>query len=471
MASYPQFSVQRGKPELVSPAEPTPYELKPLSDIDDQQALRFQVPLIFFYPHNPSIPGNRDPRLIIREALAKALVYYYPLAGRLREEGPNGKLTTECTGEGVLYIRADCDIKLEQFDGRFQTPFLLDQLLFDVPDSSGILNCPILLIQVTRLLCGGFIFAVRLNHTMLDGHGLLQFLNAVAEIARGAKTPSIVPVWERDRLFKARDPPRVTYVHHEYKVQQEDCLKKGNLDDDDDLSLDDVVEKSFYFGPSEISALRSHLPLHLKHSYSSFDVITACLWRCRTIALDPAPSNTTRLIFAISARGKPQCPLPVGYYGNTIATPGVVTTAEKLCKNPLGYALELIKKTKSSTVNNIGDYLQSVADFMALNNRPPFPLSLTQTTYIVSDNSRLGWTEVDFGWGKPVYAGPADATWVTYYSRSPRNKEGEVGIAAPIQLPKLRMERFVQEVRRMSTPTIPNSKFLSLLGLGRRLIK
>ncbi|KAG9442345.1 hypothetical protein H6P81_018199 [Aristolochia fimbriata] len=452
MASSPQFSVRRSKPQLVSPSEPTPYEFKPLSDIDDQQALRYQAKLIMFYPHNPSIPENKiDPRVIIKEALSKALVTYYPLAGRLREGGPNGKLSVECTGEGVLYIEADSDIKLEQFGEKIQPPFPLDQLLFDVPGSSGILNCPIMLIQVTRLLCGGFIFALRFNHTLSDGQGMVQFLKALAELAHGAETPSVVPVWERDRLFKAHDPSKVTHVHHEYEYdqQQQQCCNIDNV------SLGDVVEKSFYFGPSEVFALRSHLPQQLKHSTSSFDVITSCLWRCRTIALNPSPTELTRLLICISRRGNPQSPIPTGYYGNAFALPGIVTTAEKLCKAPLGYAVELIKKTKSEL--SLGDYLQSVANFMALNDRPPFPV--TRTTFMVSNNLHIGWTEVDFGWGKPIFAGPADATSVgnfpgviTYYSRS-RNKEGEDGIVAPIRLPKLCMERFVQEIRGMTSTT------------------
>nr|TKR98657.1 hypothetical protein D5086_0000200970 [Populus alba] len=53
---------------------------------------------------------------------------------------------------------------------------------------------------VSRLKCGGFLFALRLNHTMSDGQGLVQFMAAVAEIARGANAPSVPPVWERHVL-------------------------------------------------------------------------------------------------------------------------------------------------------------------------------------------------------------------------------------------------------------------------------
>ncbi|KAM1909405.1 hypothetical protein ACFX13_038161 [Malus domestica] len=98
------------------------------------------------YKNNPSLKENHDPVKVIREALSRALLYYYPLAGRLRE-GPNIKL------------------------------------------------------RVTHLTCGGFILALRLNHTMCDAPGLHLFLNAIAEMARGEHAPSILPVWERELLF------------------------------------------------------------------------------------------------------------------------------------------------------------------------------------------------------------------------------------------------------------------------------
>ena len=54
--------------------------------------------------------------------------------------------------------------------------------------------------QVTRLSCGGFILAVRVNHTMADAQGVTQFLGAVAELVRGAQAPSVLPVWKRELL-------------------------------------------------------------------------------------------------------------------------------------------------------------------------------------------------------------------------------------------------------------------------------
>lgn len=141
------FKVRRCEPELVAPAKSTPREFKQLSDIDDQKELRFQAAAIQFYRHNPLMQG-RDPVKVIREALAQALVFYYPFAGRLRE-GPGEKLAVDCTGEGVLFTEADADVTLEQLGDPIHPPIpRIDELLYNVPGSEGILHCPLLLIQV-----------------------------------------------------------------------------------------------------------------------------------------------------------------------------------------------------------------------------------------------------------------------------------------------------------------------------------
>ncbi|KAH6825786.1 HXXXD-type acyl-transferase family protein [Perilla frutescens var. hirtella] len=141
------FNVARKNPELIAPAKPTPYEFKNLSDIDDQDGLRHQLSGIQFYRRNPSIEG-KDPVEVIRDAIAKALVFYYPFAGRLRERAAR-KLVVECTGEGIMFIEADADVTLQQFGDDIRPPFPFEEeLLYDVPDSAGLLHCPLLLIQV-----------------------------------------------------------------------------------------------------------------------------------------------------------------------------------------------------------------------------------------------------------------------------------------------------------------------------------
>ncbi|KAL5224043.1 hypothetical protein ABZP36_010682 [Zizania latifolia] len=157
-----RFTVRRKPAVLVPPAGPTPREMKRLLDIDDQDGLRFHTPVVQLFRSNAAM-GELDPTPVIRAAVARALVYYYPFAGRLRElEGR--KLAVDCTGEGVLFTEADADVRLDHFGDALHPPFpCIEELVFDVPGSSAILGTPLLLLQVTRLACGGFILAMRWN--------------------------------------------------------------------------------------------------------------------------------------------------------------------------------------------------------------------------------------------------------------------------------------------------------------------
>ncbi|KAK9058752.1 hypothetical protein SSX86_023594 [Deinandra increscens subsp. villosa] len=404
------FKVRRSAPELIAPATLTPREVKLLSDIDDQAGLRYRIPMIFFYPRNPNM-GNINPASVIREALAKVLVFYYPLAGRIKE-GPGGKLMVDCTGEGVLFVEAEADVTLEQFGkSTLHPPFpCVDELLCDVPGSGDIVGSPLVQIQVTRLLCGAFIFTTRIYHTMFDGTGVAQFLTALGEIAQGAVAPSILPIWERG-LLCARDPPCITFPHPEY-------------DDVVDTEINHIIatyemaDKSFFFGPTEMSALRRFVPENLKNC-STFEVLTACLWRCRAIALQEDPEKHTRLMFFANARAKFNPPIPIGYYGNW-----------KSCVTE--------------------EYVRSTADLMVVKGRPHFK---TDSTYIVSNITRLGFNKVNFGWGEALYAGlPRDDQDIpgVFSDYMPSiNDKMEHGIVVIIGLPIPAMKRFIEELNVM----------------------
>nr|XP_027114076.1 benzyl alcohol O-benzoyltransferase-like [Coffea arabica] len=395
--------VTRQKPELVRPAKSTPRECKLLSDIDDQEGLRFQIPVIQFYR---SDDGQE-------------------CAGR--------KLVVDCTGEGVMFIEADAEVTLEQFGEELQPPFpCLEELLYDVPESAGVLHCNSFEMRGFHLRTAPESRYVRCCRT-----------SSVHECGRRNRTGSFRPictaVWQRE-LLNARDPPRVTCTHHEY---DEVADTKGTI-----IPLDDMVHRSFFFGPTEVSALRKSIPLDISRKCSTFEILTACLWRCRTIALQPEPNEEVRVLCIVNARSKFDPPLPQGYYGNAFAFPVALTTAGELCKRALGCALELVNKAKCDVTE---DYMKSVADLMVIKGRPHFTVV---RTYLVSDVTRAGFNEVDFGWGKPAYGGPAKGgvgaiPGVASFYIPFKNKNGEKGIVVPICLPGFAMDAFVRELENL----------------------
>ncbi|XWS64976.1 hypothetical protein CRYUN_Cryun05aG0050600 [Craigia yunnanensis] len=348
------FKVRRLEPELVTPAKPTPHECKLLSDIDDQEGHRLQIRGLHFYRCNLSMQG-KDPARVIKEALEATLVFYYPFVGRLRE-GQNRKLMVDCTGEGVLFIEADANVTLEEFGDALHPPFsCYEELLYEVPGSNDVLNCPLPQIQVTHLKCGGFIFARRFNNTMSD-----------------------------------------------------------------------VVR----FAPDNLGCL-------------TFEILTACLWRCRTKALELGSNEDVHFIYIVNAWSKFNPPLPLGFYGNALGYPAALTTAGKLCQNPLGYAIELVKQAKAKVTEG---YMKAMTDLMVIRGRPIVNIV---RSFIVSDLTQARFREVDFGWGKEEFGGPTNGCEIISFYIPSKNKEGEEGIAVRVCLPAPVMETFFKELDRM----------------------
>ncbi|EPS60076.1 hypothetical protein M569_14728, partial [Genlisea aurea] len=152
-------TVDRKPPELVLPSRPTPAESMPLSALDERLRLRMKAPMIFFYRRNPRMDG-RDPAKVIREALAEALVYYYPFAGRLIENS-DSKLAVDCSDSGsggVLFVEADADVELEEFGDNVFPPSPYSHLFLCSDEENredeyekNTISGPLLLVQVRKL--------------------------------------------------------------------------------------------------------------------------------------------------------------------------------------------------------------------------------------------------------------------------------------------------------------------------------
>nr|XP_048319546.1 alcohol acyl transferase 1 allele RGb-like [Ziziphus jujuba var. spinosa] len=368
------FQVKQSEPQLIVPSKPTPNELKNLSDIDAHGLVRCQIPFIWYYKNNPK-PSmeNRDPVKLIKDALGKALVHFYPLAGRLMEVS-NRKLVVDCNAKGVLFIEADADISLRNSETEFNlhTHFFIKFCIMYQD------------LIVTRLKCGSFIFALRFNHTMLDTFGIFLFMKTLGEMIKGEKEPSISMVWQTE-LLSARNPPRITCTHHEY---QQAADQPTNLDQTN------LVQCSFFFSPNNIRAIKKHLPKHLHYSCSRYELLTACLWRCQTLTLQLDPEQVVRVSMVGSLRGMKHggggglLPLLLGYYANAFVLKTAISYAGVLCRNPSGYAVRVVKNAKAEMDDIVDqeEYIKLFADLLAVRGRPPYAV---KGNFVVSDNRNI----------------------------------------------------------------------------------
>lgn len=139
-----ELSVKKEEPTLVPPAEETEKGLYYLSNLDQNIAVIVRT----IYCFKSDLKGNEEAVEIIKSALSKVLVHYYPLAGRL-SISTEGKLIVDCTGDGVVFVEAEANCEMEKIgDITKPDPLTLGKLVHDIPGAKNILEIPPLVAQV-----------------------------------------------------------------------------------------------------------------------------------------------------------------------------------------------------------------------------------------------------------------------------------------------------------------------------------
>ncbi|KAJ8440133.1 hypothetical protein Cgig2_003458 [Carnegiea gigantea] len=173
---------------LAPPAEPTWHGIHPLSE-SDQIGMVTHVHIIHFYRKVGcrDWPNPPDEIIgIIKDSLSRALVPFYPLAGRLRRVDGGGKLELECNAKGVEFIEAESSQLMSDF-GDFSSFKGFEDLFPRVDYSKPIQDHPLCLVQLTWFRCGGFALGTAISHIVadMDGLGATHFLCEWARLAHG----------------------------------------------------------------------------------------------------------------------------------------------------------------------------------------------------------------------------------------------------------------------------------------------
>lgn len=132
---------------MLTPSEPTPHHRLWLSDLDLLVA-RALTPTIYIY-HPTSDKDFFSPD-VLKAAMSKALVPFYPLAGRLAQDD-SGCPEIQCSGEGVLFVTARADTTLDDL-GDLAPSDELRRMLVPSADPGGPHAGILAAFQVTRLL-------------------------------------------------------------------------------------------------------------------------------------------------------------------------------------------------------------------------------------------------------------------------------------------------------------------------------
>ncbi|XP_042436445.1 omega-hydroxypalmitate O-feruloyl transferase-like [Zingiber officinale] len=424
-----ELNVKQREATLVVPAaEETQKGLYFLSNLDQNIAVIVQT----IYSFKSGEKGNGTAARVIKEALAKVLVHYYPLAGRLTISA-EGKLIVDCTGEGAVFVEAEADCEMEDIGdiGIKPDPATLGKLVYNVPGAKNILEIPPLVVQLTTFTCGGFVLGLSMNHCMFDGLSAMEFVNSWGETARGL--PLSVPPFVDRTVLRARDPPVIGFPHHEF-AEIEDVSESAAL-----YQKEEMLYRSFCFDPDKLEAVKRRATegAGSPTKCTTFEALAGLVWRARAQALGLRAGQRTKLLFAVDGRPRFEPPLPKGYFGNGIVLTNALCTAGELLERPLGFAVGLVQEAVRMVTE---EYMRSAIDyFEATRARPSLTATLLITTW-----SRLSFHTTDFGWGKPIQSGPVALPEKEVSLFLAHGKERK-SINVLLGLPSSAMERF-QEV-------------------------
>ncbi|XP_042511122.1 omega-hydroxypalmitate O-feruloyl transferase-like isoform X2 [Macadamia integrifolia] len=168
------FTVTKSKPVVVSPTMKNYDGFYYLSPIDE--LMIGPLDILFCFEMHDGTRRTENLCETIKQALAKVLVHFYPFAGRL-VKGSDDNFMVKCTGEGVSFVEAAANCDLREL-GEFTTLNLPKQreLVYASNESNDPFHIPLLVVQVTRFQCGGFVIGLAVNHCMCDGTSLLEFM-------------------------------------------------------------------------------------------------------------------------------------------------------------------------------------------------------------------------------------------------------------------------------------------------------
>ncbi|KAI9168941.1 hypothetical protein LWI28_004290 [Acer negundo] len=356
----------------VKPAEPTWTGSLSLSEWDQIGCIT-HVLTIYFYQSSQKLLID-TVITTLKDSLSRALVHFYPLAGRLRWIG-HGRLELVCNAAGVQFIEAESQSKLDSFGDFSPSPeydFLIPNVDYTIP----IQELPLLIVQVTKFQCGGISLGFTISHAVVDGQSALHFISEWARIARG-EALAVSLIIDR-KLLRAGDPPVLSGPNLDHKELNHPPLLIGQTNNIEERKKKTTIAM-------------------LKLTKSQVD-------KLKNMATNES-LNT----------GRPYAPpLPPGYFGNATLDVIAVSSSGELISKPLGYAASKIRKA-ITTVND--EYVRSGIEFL----KSQADLTKFQDLHALRGDDgpfygnpnieAVSWLTLpmyglDFGWGREVYMGP-----------------------------------------------------------------
>ncbi|XP_020093422.1 omega-hydroxypalmitate O-feruloyl transferase [Ananas comosus] len=392
----------------IHPKERKERRLMFLSNID--KVLNFEVETVDFFVANSEFPPEAVVEKL-RSALEEALTQYDFLAGRLcSDQKENGRLAIDCNAAGLELIAAASELNLKEIgDLEYPNP-AFGQLVPRTgrPENEeikrGVGEQPLIAFQVTSFKCGGFAVGITNNHITFDGISFLAFLRNLAALAASLPLPS--PPFTDRRLLSARSPPLVAFPHPELlpfpTTTTATATTTTTL-----FSSPSSHRLSFYLfrlRPAHIATLKSKAAAAAAAA-TSFSVVAAHLWRCKALSATSSAAckeedEEYTLGYAVDVRGRLVPPLPSAYAGNAVVGARASAPRRELGEEGSAAFARLVGRVRGAAERVTDSYARSAVDWGELHEGAP------RADVFISSWWRLGFGDVEYPWGRPLYTCP-----------------------------------------------------------------
>ncbi|KAH7845549.1 hypothetical protein Vadar_003445 [Vaccinium darrowii] len=375
-----------------------------------------QKGLLFIKPQTTTNDQENPVKSLLeklKESLTLTLVHFYPLAGRLatqkQENPPSYSVYIDCNNSpGAKFIYATADLTISDILSPVDVPVVVQSFF----DHDRAINhdghsMSLLSIQVTELTDGIFI-GFSINHAVVDGTSYWHFWESLSNTFRAQEKNNLanfrLPIlnrWFPDGYGPVLNLP---FSHHDQFISR--------------FEAPPLRERIFHFSSQSIAKLKSKANTEAKtNKISSFQSVSALVWRCVTRARRLPRDQETSCRMAANNRARMDRPLPNEYFGNSMQPVRGKTSAGELLEHGLGWAAwqlhEAVAGQSDAAVREwMGNWVQDPIIYH-------FEKFFDPCSVMMGSSPRFGIYENEFGMGKAVairsgYANKFDGK-VTFY--------------------------------------------------------
>ncbi|KAF8040604.1 hypothetical protein BT93_B2733 [Corymbia citriodora subsp. variegata] len=367
----------------IKPSSPTPHHLRTfkLCLLDQLIPTPYATIILFFSPDTRlqcrDVPAKLE---LLKKSLSTTLTRFYLPTGNLKDN-----LTVDCDDKGAYYVEA------REFLAHPDLLLLCKFLPVDLTPKETYSGSRTANIQANVFECGGITIGVCIAHKILDGAALITILKGCSAAAHSDK--AVIPDFDAASLFPTED----------LRLRDTSMAAWGSL-----FKKGKSMTRRFLFDALAIATLKAKAKGSGSERPTSIASVSAFIWqRCLAAAMErrsgiERPSVLTHVVNLWKRMEPPASDSSLGnilWISSAKSLPALANEANHSISRIDRHFVEQLRGA------NRNDGIMDSLKEMSVASEEDGADHLGFSSWC-----KLGFNEVDFGWGRPV--------WVSSYGTS-----------------------------------------------------